>query len=54
MVVGKDRRGDARQMLARMLLFGEEDHPEVKGLLSYAKAGAHVFGSMEELADLLE
>lgn len=32
-----------------LLLFGEEDHPEVKGLLSYATAGAHVFGSMEEL-----
>lgn len=35
-----------------LLLFGEEDHPEVKGLLSYATAGAHVFGSMEELARL--
>jgi 4-hydroxy-3-methylbut-2-enyl diphosphate reductase len=32
-----------------LLLFGEEDHPEVKGLLSYATAGAHVFGSMQEL-----
>lgn len=35
-----------------LLLFGEEDHPEVKGLLSYATAGAHVFGSMEELERL--
>jgi 4-hydroxy-3-methylbut-2-en-1-yl diphosphate reductase len=35
-----------------LLLFGEEDHPEVKGLLSYATAGAHVFGSMDELAAL--
>lgn len=35
-----------------LLLFGEEDHPEVKGLLSYATAGAHVFGSMEELESL--
>ncbi|EFL51370.1 hydroxymethylbutenyl pyrophosphate reductase [Solidesulfovibrio fructosivorans JJ]] len=32
-----------------LLLFGEADHPEVKGLLSYATAGAHVFDSMEEL-----
>ncbi len=32
-----------------LLLFGEEDHPEVKGLLSYATAGAHVFGSVDEL-----
>ena len=35
-----------------LLLFGEEDHPEVKGLLSYATAGAHVFGSMDELERL--
>ncbi|WP_428559087.1 MAG: 4-hydroxy-3-methylbut-2-enyl diphosphate reductase [Solidesulfovibrio sp. DCME] len=35
-----------------LLLFGEEDHPEVKGLLSYATAGAHVFGSMAELDGL--
>lgn len=35
-----------------LLLFGEEDHPEVKGLLSYATAGAHVFGSIDELAAL--
>ncbi|WP_027185042.1 4-hydroxy-3-methylbut-2-enyl diphosphate reductase [Desulfovibrio inopinatus] len=32
-----------------LLLFGEETHPEVKGLLSYAHAGAFVFGSEEEL-----
>jgi len=35
-----------------LLLFGEEDHPEVKGLLSYATAGAHVFNSMDELEAL--
>lgn len=35
-----------------LLLFGEEDHPEVKGLLSYATAGAHVFNSMAELEEL--
>ena len=35
-----------------LLLFGEADHPEVKGLLSYATAGAYVFGSMEELGQL--
>jgi 4-hydroxy-3-methylbut-2-enyl diphosphate reductase len=32
-----------------MLLFGEENHPEVKGLVSYASSGAFVFGSREEL-----
>ena len=35
-----------------LLLFGEEDHPEVKGLLSYATAGAYVFGDMDELEKL--
>ena len=35
-----------------LLLFGEEDHPEVKGLLSYATSGAHVFGSMAEVNTL--
>ncbi|OLN27498.1 4-hydroxy-3-methylbut-2-enyl diphosphate reductase [Desulfovibrio sp. DV] len=35
-----------------LLLFGEEDHPEVKGLLSYATAGAYVFDSMAELEEL--
>ena len=35
-----------------LLLFGEEDHPEVKGLLSYATAGACVFNSMDELDEL--
>ena len=32
-----------------LLLFGEEDHPEVKGLLSYASGAVHVFGSLAEL-----
>jgi len=35
-----------------LLLFGEADHPEVKGLLSYATAGAYVFGSMADLSTL--
>lgn len=38
----------------KLLLFGEEDHPEVKGLVSYANAGAHVFGSIAALEALLE
>lgn len=38
----------------RLLLFGEEDHPEVKGLVSYASAGAHVFDSIEALESLLD
>ncbi len=37
---------------ATLLLFGEEDHPEVRGLISYACGPAHVFGNAEELAAL--
>ncbi|THB66973.1 MAG: 4-hydroxy-3-methylbut-2-enyl diphosphate reductase [Desulfovibrio sp.] len=33
----------------RLLLFGEEDHPEVKGLVSYAGESPLVFGDLEEL-----
>lgn len=36
----------------RLILFGELDHPEVKGLLSYAHDEAHVVGSLEEFDDL--
>ena len=35
-----------------LLLFGESDHPEVRGLVSYAAAGAHVFDSLEALQGL--
>ena len=35
-----------------LLLFGEANHPEVQGLVSYAAAGARVFGSMQELRDI--
>ena len=35
-----------------LLLFGEADHPEVRGLVSYAACGAHVFDSLEELQAL--
>ncbi|EPR42430.1 4-hydroxy-3-methylbut-2-enyl diphosphate reductase [Desulfovibrio sp. X2] len=34
-----------------VLLYGESEHPEVKGLVSYASAGAFVFESPEELYD---
>jgi 4-hydroxy-3-methylbut-2-enyl diphosphate reductase len=34
----------------RLLLFGENDHPEVRGLLSYAGEDAFVFETAEELA----
>lgn len=37
---------------ATLLLFGEADHPEVRGLVSYAAHGAHIFDSMEELRAL--
>jgi len=36
----------------RLLLFGEDDHPEVKGLLSYAGSDAVVFESLEALEQL--
>ncbi|MGX9365322.1 4-hydroxy-3-methylbut-2-enyl diphosphate reductase [Desulfoplanes sp. PS50] len=36
-----------------LLLFGEKDHPEVKGLVSYAQAGFTVFESIQELETLL-
>ena len=35
-----------------LLLYGEEDHPEVQGLVSYAGHNAHVFGSLAELERL--
>ena len=37
---------------ATLLLFGEADHPEVRGLLSYACGPAHVFGNRDELTAL--
>jgi 4-hydroxy-3-methylbut-2-enyl diphosphate reductase len=36
----------------RLLLFGERDHPEVRGLLSYAGQSALVFGALSELEAL--
>ncbi|MFW6323499.1 MAG: 4-hydroxy-3-methylbut-2-enyl diphosphate reductase [Desulfovibrionales bacterium] len=36
----------------RLLLYGEESHPEVKGLLSYAQAGAFLFDSIERMNEL--
>ncbi|MCG8530570.1 MAG: 4-hydroxy-3-methylbut-2-enyl diphosphate reductase [Desulfovibrionales bacterium] len=32
-----------------LLLYGEKDHPEVRGLLSYAKDDAFLFNSLEDL-----
>jgi len=34
---------------AMLLLYGEESHPEVRGLLSHASHGAFVFDSLDEL-----
>jgi 4-hydroxy-3-methylbut-2-enyl diphosphate reductase len=34
-----------------LLLYGEESHPEVKGLLSYAEAGAFVFDTPEKVEE---
>ncbi|TVR01653.1 MAG: 4-hydroxy-3-methylbut-2-enyl diphosphate reductase [Desulfovibrionales bacterium] len=36
-----------------MILLGEADHPEVRGLLSYASSGACVVDSEEEVMELL-
>ncbi len=36
-----------------LLLFGEENHPEVRGLVSYAHAKAYVFDSLAQLKDLV-
>jgi len=35
---------------SELLLYGEADHPEVAGLVSYAQNGHFVFGSADELA----
>ncbi len=37
---------------AMLLLFGESDHPEVRGLVSYAKHDAVVFTSLDALQEL--
>ena len=37
-----------------LLLYGEADHPEVRGLISYAAGASHIFSSQEELDSLLE
>lgn len=37
---------------ATLLLFGEESHPEVAGLISYANGPAWVFGSREDLEQI--
>ncbi len=42
--------GEQAEAGRRLLLFGEDDHPEVRGLLSYAGEGAFVFETPEELA----
>lgn len=34
---------------ARLLLFGEAEHPEVRGLVSYANDDARVFATLDEL-----
>ena len=36
-----------------LLLFGEKDHPEVRGLLSHARNNGIVFSSIEELKKIL-
>jgi 4-hydroxy-3-methylbut-2-enyl diphosphate reductase len=37
-----------------LLLYGEADHPEVRGLISYAAGQSHIFSSQTELEALLE
>ncbi len=43
---------DATKHGATLLLFGEADHPEVRGLMSYAQNSASVFNSLEDLHNL--
>jgi 4-hydroxy-3-methylbut-2-en-1-yl diphosphate reductase len=42
--------GEQAQAGRKLLLFGEDDHPEVRGLLSYAGEGAFVFETPGELS----
>ena len=42
--------GEQAEAGRKLLLFGEDDHPEVRGLLSYAGPDAFVFETPEELA----
>ncbi len=42
----------ATQNGSTLLLFGEEDHPEVRGLVSYAGHEAYVFDSLEKLCTI--
>lgn len=44
--------GEATERGRRLLLFGESEHPEVCGLLSYARPDALVFQSLEELREM--
>ena len=44
LLIGKDS-----QSCDCLLLYGESDHPEVKGLLSYADSRAHLFEDVEQL-----
>lgn len=37
-----------------LLLYGEADHPEVRGLISYAAGASHIFSSPAELDALLK
>ena len=37
-----------------LLLYGEAEHPEVRGLISYAAGASHIFSSLAELETLLE
>jgi len=37
-----------------LLLYGEADHPEVRGLISYAAGASHIFSSSKELEELLK
>ncbi len=36
-----------------LLLYGEAEHPEVRGLISYAAGASHIFSSLAELEQLL-
>jgi 4-hydroxy-3-methylbut-2-enyl diphosphate reductase len=44
--------GDQTRAGRTLLLYGEERHPEVKGLLSYSEAEAHLFETKEKLDEI--
>lgn len=45
---------DATAAGRELLLYGEAEHPEVRGLISYAAGASHIFSSLADLDALLD